>query len=251
MRFKAQLVAKGYKQEFGVDFTEVFSPVAKLVSVRILIALATIHHWPLAQLDINNVFLHGYLMDEIYMVPPAGYTKASPRQVCRLVRSLYGLKQASQEWNLDFCHCLFAYGFRQSTSDHCLFTMGSGDHFLALLVYVDDVLITGPSDAAITTLKLHLDDVFTIKDLGSARYFLRMKIASGSSGTYLSLRKYVLELLSDVGLLSCKSASTPLPLGLHLAAHGSEFLVDHDSYHRLVSRLLYLNLTRPDLSYVV
>lgn len=121
-RFKARLVAKGYKQEHGIDYDEVFSPVVKLVMVRLLIAIVVAQNWCIHQLDVNNAFLHGTLSDEIYMTPPQGYSKARPGQVCKLVKSLYGLKQASREWNVEFCRVLFAYGFTQSAHDHCLFT---------------------------------------------------------------------------------------------------------------------------------
>lgn len=144
-RCKARLVAKGYDQQFGMDYTEVFSPVAKHVTVRLLITMATVYSCPLHQLDVNNAFLHGFLKDDIYMVPPQGYTGAAPGQVCRLIKSLYGLKQASREWNMEFCRQMFAQGFVQSPSDHCLFTRGTAADFICLLVYVDDVLVTGPS----------------------------------------------------------------------------------------------------------
>lgn len=170
------MVAKGFNQQFGLDYTEVFSPVAKHVTVRLLITIATINSWPLHQIDVNNAFLHGFLSDDIYMVPPPGYEGAQPCQDCKLVRSLYGLKQASREWNLEFCRQLSAQGFEQSHSDHCLFTKGSGANFICLLVYVDDVLITSPSQHLIDVLKQSLHAAFTIKDLGPAKFFLGIEI---------------------------------------------------------------------------
>ncbi len=98
-RFKARLVAKGYKQIEGEDYEESFSPVAKLVIVRIIIALATQHDWLLHQLDINNAFLHGYVEEDLYLTPPPRYTQASPGQVCKPQRCLYGLKEAGRQWN--------------------------------------------------------------------------------------------------------------------------------------------------------
>lgn len=97
--FKARLVAKGYNQVAGLDYFDNYSPVAKVVIVRIFIALATIKQWPIHQMDINNAFLHGYLKEEVYLALRDEYTKGQPHQVCRLKRSLYGLKQASREWN--------------------------------------------------------------------------------------------------------------------------------------------------------
>ncbi|KAL0383129.1 UNVERIFIED_CONTAM: Retrovirus-related Pol polyprotein from transposon TNT 1-94 [Sesamum calycinum] len=118
----ARLVAKGYNQVEGIDYTESFSPVAKAVTVRIFLAIAAGYAWPIQQLDINNAFLHGYLDEDLYMDPPEGYN-VEPGFVCKLERSLYGLKQASRQWNLEFTHKLEQYGFAQSANDHCLFTM--------------------------------------------------------------------------------------------------------------------------------
>lgn len=175
-RHKARLMAKGYNQQYGIDYLEVFSPVAKLVTVRTLLALATIYGWLIHQIDVNNAFLHVFLHDDIYMTPLQGYHKAKKGEVCKLVKRFYGLKQASREWNAEFCSKLFSQGFTQSTSDHCSFVKSSGQSFLCLQVYVDDVLIMGPYESLITRLKSFHDGSFTIKDLGHALYFQEWRL---------------------------------------------------------------------------
>lgn len=145
---------------------------------------------------------------------------------------------------------MIEFGFHQSVYDHCLFTLSQDDSYIALLVYVDDVLITGSNVALIENLKQYINDLFTIKDLGYAKYFLGLEIARSEEGTYLCQRKYVLDLLHDAGLEGCKSVSTPLPQGLHLSAQEGAPLKDPDQYRRLIGRLPYLNLTRPDLTYI-
>ncbi|KAL2225453.1 UNVERIFIED_CONTAM: Retrovirus-related Pol polyprotein from transposon RE1 [Sesamum indicum] len=249
-RHKARLVAKGFSQIEGVDYTDSFSPVAKSVTLRIFLAIAAARAWPIQQLDINNAFLHGYIEEDIYMLPPEGYTVPS-NTVCKLQRSLYGLKQASRQWNAEFTLTLTSYGFTQSVHDHCLFVKPSSSGLMALLVYVDDILITGPSIAEIAEVKHYLHSLFTIKDLGDARYFLGLEIARSSSGLYIAQTKYVLDIVKDTGLLQAKSASTPFPSGLKLAAGSGPLFSRPDSYRRLVGRLLYLGFSRPDISYPV
>jgi len=130
--------------------------------------MATAKLWPLHQLDINNAFLHGYIDEEVYMTPPEGYSKAKPRQVCKLQSSLYGLKQASRQWNLELTKFLQSQDFVQSKSDYSLFTRDKMGLMICTLVYVDDLLITGDDVLGITQLKQDLHQTFTIKDLGLA-----------------------------------------------------------------------------------
>ncbi|KAL0400903.1 UNVERIFIED_CONTAM: Retrovirus-related Pol polyprotein from transposon TNT 1-94 [Sesamum latifolium] len=246
-RYKARLVAKGFNQVEGIDYTDNFSPVAKTVTVRIFLALAAAQGWLLHQLDINNAFLHGYLEEDLYMTPPDGYS-VEAGLVYKLERSIYGLKQASRQWNAELTLKLTQFGFSQSAHDHCLFTMVTSLGLMALLVYVDDILITAPSLVDIQRVKDYLHSLFTIKDLGEARYFLGLQIARNDTGIYVSQSKYILDIVSDTGLQQAKSTSMPFPLGLKLSENCGALLPDPDKYRRLVGRLLYLGFTRPDIA---
>ncbi|KAL0374404.1 UNVERIFIED_CONTAM: Retrovirus-related Pol polyprotein from transposon RE1 [Sesamum radiatum] len=247
-RYKARLVAKGYNQVEGVDYIDRFSPVAKAVTVRTLLAVASSFAWPIHQVDINNAFLHGFLEEDIYMLPPDGYSIPAGK-VCKLRRSLYGLKQASRQWNRELTDKLLGYGFSQSPHDYCLFTKNTDTGLLILLVYVDDVLLTGPSLSQINAAKEFLDSEFTIKNLGPAKYFLGLEIARSTAGTSVMQHKYIRDILQDTGLATCKPTSTPLLLGLKLSSASSPPLSDPEPYRRLVGRLLYLSFTRPDISF--
>ncbi|KAL2232264.1 UNVERIFIED_CONTAM: Retrovirus-related Pol polyprotein from transposon RE1 [Sesamum indicum] len=247
-RYKARLVAKGYDQVEGVDYFDRFSPVAKMVTVRVFLAVSTAFKWAIHQCDINNAFLHGFLDEDIFMEAPAGYD-VPPGKVCKLKRSLYGLKQASRQWNQELTAKLVHFGFIQSLNDYCLFVKGSNSSLVIVLVYVDDLLITGPSESLIAEVKKFLDDAFSIKDLGYAKYFLGLEIARSPAGTWITQHKYVRDLLADTGLDQCKPAPTPLPLGLKLCSQSSPKLEDPAPYRKLVGRLLYLGFTRPDISY--
>lgn len=242
-------MVKGYDQKLGKDYKHTFSPVAKLPTVRIFIALAIAHEWPMFQLDVNNALLHGFLEEDIiYMRPPEGYFKARD-QVCKLKRSLYGLKQASRQWNHELIQFLMQSGYIQSSHDYSLFVKDSKSGFTALLVHVDDILLTGTDLVEIASVKTALHDKFTIKDLGVARYFLGMEIYRSATGAYSSQKKHVTDILIDTNMLQAKEAAFPLPTGLKLKLDEGELLKDPEQFRRLIGRLLYLSLTRPDLSY--
>ncbi|GJX96526.1 retrovirus-related pol polyprotein from transposon TNT 1-94, partial [Tanacetum coccineum] len=153
-RFKARLVAKRFNQTEGIYYKETFAPVAKMVSVRALLAVATHHNWPIEQLDINNAFLHGDLDEEFYMVVPQGYSSTLPLNLfCKLRKSLYGLKQANRQWFIKLTTFLTTLGFHQSYADTSLFTMAKGTSFTALLIYVDDIILTENDKAMIQSIK--------------------------------------------------------------------------------------------------
>uniref|UniRef100_A0A2N9HGP5 Reverse transcriptase Ty1/copia-type domain-containing protein n=1 Tax=Fagus sylvatica TaxID=28930 RepID=A0A2N9HGP5_FAGSY len=204
-RYKARLVAKGYNQHEGFDYFETFSPVAKFVTVRSLLAIAAVKGWSLYQLDVNNAFLHGELAEEVYMtLPPGLHSKGetSSNSVCRLTKSLYGLKQASRQWFSKFSTTL-----------------------------LNDILIASSDIAAVTKLKQFLDAQFKLKDLGP--------------------RKYALEVLEDAGLLGCKPTKCPMDQNLKLSKLEGSLLPDPTVYRKLVGRLMYLTLTRPDIVFAV
>lgn len=176
-RYKARLVAKGYIQQIGVDFHDTFSPVAKGVTVKAVFAIASSKAWPGYQLDINNAFLHGDLDEEVYMDIPLGY-KLPPNSsnlVCKLIKSLYGLRQASRQLNTRLAAFLIDYGFTQSLAYYSLFTYKKNSFFTVAVVYVDDILLTGNNISMINEASLH--DEFSIKDLGEAKYYLGLEIA--------------------------------------------------------------------------
>lgn len=211
-RFKARLVAKGYTQLEGVDYNETFSLVVKLTSVWLVLALAATKHWHLHQLDVNNVFLHGDLIEDVYMKVPPGFTTANYELVCKFQKSLYGLKQANRQWNAKLTAALISLGLHQSSSDYSLFVKNQNSHISILLVYVDDVVLTGNHLEEINYVKSFLDQQFRIKDLGELKFFLGLEVARSKSGIVLSQRKYALELITDVGLLGCKPILVPMYL---------------------------------------
>ncbi|XP_041001609.1 uncharacterized mitochondrial protein AtMg00810-like [Juglans microcarpa x Juglans regia] len=220
------------------------------------LALAATLNWHLYQLDVHNAFLHGKLDEEIYMELPPGYhskgeSTTKGKLVCKLHKSLYGLKQASRQWHSRFSESLTSVGFQPSKSDYSLFTRNNEDGFIALLVYVDDIVIGSSNIKEIDKVKAHLHSQFRIKDLGILKFFLGLEIARSAAGIHLCQRKYCLEILEDAGLLGCKTTSTPIETNHKLSHSALDSLNDPSSYRRLVGRLIYLTITRPDITYAV
>lgn len=249
-RYKARLVAKGFTQEYGIDYEETFAPVARLTSVRSLLAVATIRKWNLHQMDVKNAFLNGELAEEVYMKPPPGYAH-SPHQVCRLRRALYGLKQAPRAWFSKFSTTIGDFGFTSCPHDSALFIRKTEHGTIILLLYVDDMIVTGDDVTGISSFKEYLCRSFEMKDLGSPSYFLGIEISKDSSGCYLSQAKYAFDLLARAGLTDSKTASTPLEPNTRLTPLDGTLLTNATLYRQLVGSLVYLTVTRPDIAYAV
>ena len=185
------MVAKGFHQQYGVDFEETFSPVIKPPTVRIILSLAVQFDWPLGQLDVRNAFLHGHLREEVYMVQPPGYVDPScPNHVCRLWKSLYRLKQAPRAWFERFSTQLLHMGFQASLANSSLFILHHGKLVVYLLVYVDDIVITGNNPKFLDSLVAQLSQAFELKDLGPLHYFLGLQITKSSKGLLLTQTRY-------------------------------------------------------------
>ncbi|GKD62995.1 ribonuclease H-like domain-containing protein, partial [Tanacetum coccineum] len=252
-RYKARLVAQGFGQKEGIDYEETFSPVVKMVTVRCLLNVVVSNSWHVYQLDVNNAFLYGDLVETVYMKPPEGYFP-SGNKVCRLKKSLYGLKQAPRQWNAKMTSALIENGFSQSKSDYSLYTKSEKGVFLALLVYVDDIIITGNNISEIEKFKVYFKSKFMIKDLGKLKCFLGIEVIDTDKGVCLNQRKYVLDLLFEYDMLACKLAKTPLMSKLFISNEATDndpILDNITDYQKLMGKLIYLTNTRPDISYVV
>lgn len=251
-RYKARLVAKGFTQTYGIDYLETFAPVAKLNTVRVLLSIAVNLDWPLQQLDVKNAFLNGDLEEEVYMESPPGFEGKFQSRVCKLRKSLYGLKQSPRAWFEKFTRSVKNQGYTQAQSDHTMFVKHSKDGKIAvLIVYVDDIILTGDDLIEMERLKKSLASSFEIKDLGTLRYFLGMEVARSKKGIVVSQRKYVLDLLKETGMSGCRPADTPMDPNHKLADIKDGTPVDTARYQKLVGKLIYLAHTRPDIAFSV
>ncbi|RVW26608.1 Retrovirus-related Pol polyprotein from transposon RE1 [Vitis vinifera] len=226
-RFKARLVARGFTQSYGIDYQETFAPVAKLNTIRILLSLAVNQDWCLQQLDIKNAFLNGDLEEEVYMEIPPGFEEVWQRISLKL-------------------------GYKQGQADHTLFVKKSHAGKMAILiVYVDDIILSGNDMEELQNLKKYLSEEFEVKDLGNLKYFLGMEVARSRKGIVVSQRKYILDLLKETGMLGCKPIDTPMDSQKKLGIEKESTPVDRGRYQRLVGRLIYLSHTRPDIGFAV
>ncbi|KAM1792893.1 hypothetical protein ACFX12_036703 [Malus domestica] len=219
-------------------------------TVRVLLSVAVNSGWSLYQMDVKNAFLHGELQEEVYMQPPPGYIQAQNGMVCKLHKAIDGLKQSPRAWYAKLSSVLERAGFLRSNADSSLFVRTGMRGRLMILIYVDDLIITGESETEIAALKQSLQETFAIKDLGRLKYFLGIEMATSSKGLFLNQRKYVTDLLKETNLLDCKPATSPIDSKLKLTMYG-EALHNVSYYQRLVGKLIYLTITRPDITYAV
>jgi hypothetical protein len=251
-RYKARLVARGFEQKDGVDFLETFAPVVRWETIRVLIAIAVHLNWPIHQLDILTAFLNDILKEDVYMYQPLGFvTPGSEHLVCKLHKSLYGLKQSPQAWYARLHAALLTWRLTQSNSDPNLYFAHIGTDTIALLVYVDDILLTGSNPKLIAQLKNHLHQTFKTNDLGPIRRYLGVQFDHNDTGLHMHQKEYALSILQQFSMEACSPSLTPLPEGILLSKDSATPLVDATLYRMLVGKLPFLTKTRPDLTHVV
>jgi len=248
---KARLVARGFTQQEGIDYSETFSPVIKQATVRLVFSIVISCNWKIHQLNIHNAFLNGVLTKEVYMKQPPGFVNPTlPSHVCRLHKSLYGLKQAPRAWYTRLSDFLLSIGFLASKVDTSLFILSDGTNIFYLLVYVDDILLTGSNSAMLHRLIQLLSSEFKLRDLGVVHYFLGIEVQSTGMGLMLRQHKYILDILTRAGMTSCKPIDTlvsPFKLGIQLDHPFS----DPTRFRQIMGALQYLTFTRPDICFVV
>jgi hypothetical protein len=189
-------VAKDFKQWYGIDYDDTFSPVVKAATIHLVLSLALSQNWSLHQLDLQNVFLHGVLEEEIYMKQPPSFSSPThPGYVCKLDKAIYGLKHAPRAWYSCLSTKLIQLGFRTSNADTSLFIFRRGSVQIFLLIYVDDIIVASSCDQAIDALLNDLWSDFALKDLGQLSYFLGIVVRLCSDGIILTQEKYTNDIL--------------------------------------------------------
>ena len=216
-RFKARLVAQGFSQTKGIDFQEVFAPVAHTSTIRALLSFANVNKYEVHQMDIKTAFLHGVIECEIFMEQPQGYINQEKKDyVCKLKKGLYGLKQAARCWNGRLNSFLINSGYQKCTSDDCLYIKTEDKNFVLLGIYVDDIIPVSNNKEFLLQEKQKLCQEFEMTDNGEINHFLGMVIHRNKEERelFISQKTYIESILGQFGMAECKPVGTPLEPGM-------------------------------------
>lgn len=249
-RYKARLVARGFSQRQGFDYSETYSPVVKMTTLRILLSLANQEDWDIHQMDVKCAFLNGVLDEEVFMRQPSGFERGGSL-VCRLNKAIYGLKQASRKWNERFHDFITRLKFKRSEHDFCLYTWSTMNGIVMyVLIYVDDILIIGNSKKAIDGLKQKLSTEFEMRDLQEVKCFLGLTIQRDRKQGLMKIdqKTYIKCVLERFGMSECKPSAVPMEPHLKLMKEKNTKEFTTKPYRELVGCLMYLMVTsRPDI----
>lgn len=249
IRYKARLIARGFSQKFAEDYNEIFAPVARLPSFRILLAFANQNDLLIHHMDVKTAFLHGNLKEEIYMRVPEGI-KSKENQVCKLNKALYGLKQGARCWFETFELALLKVGFKNSPADRCIYFLDRGDidKNVYILLYVDDIVIICKHIETMNKLKAHLMREFRMVDLKEIKLFLGIKIERSNGKISLNQTAYIDTILTRFNMSECNAVSTPMESKINYQALNSGEKFDAPC-QSLIGCLIYLMIcSRPDIS---
>uniref|UniRef100_A0AAG5DG86 Retrovirus-related Pol polyprotein from transposon TNT 1-94 n=1 Tax=Anopheles atroparvus TaxID=41427 RepID=A0AAG5DG86_ANOAO len=252
-RYKARLVAQGFGQRKGYDYDEVSAPVANQSTLRVLLTVAGHKKLHVKHLDIKTAYLYGVLDETIYMYQPQGFIKPGKEKlVCRLKKSMYGLKQAARVWYQTISGILKEIGFEQCQADTCLFKMKKKNEILYLLIYVDDMIITGTSEQLIKDVVMAIRKTLNVSSLGDINWFLGMRVLRCEDGFYsLKQDSFIRTVASRFGLDDGKRSKFPMDTNYFNNRSKSKVMDSNDEYHKLIGSLLYLaTYTRPDIAAV-
>ena len=251
-KYKARLVAKGYRQKEGIDYEEVFAPVARMETIRLLLSKAAQKRWPIYQMDVKSAFLNGVLKEEVYVEQPPGFVKTGKEnKVLKLEKALYGLKQAPRAWNSRIDGYLKKNDFIQCPFEHALYVKRIKEEILIVALYVDDLIFMGNSNRMINHFKNVMTHEFEMTDLGLMKYFLGLEVSQGEHGIFVSQEAYAKGILKKYDMDDCKPVITPMEHGLKLSKYEGGKEVDANQYRSLIGSLRYLTNTRPDIAYSV
>ncbi|GJT99370.1 zinc finger, CCHC-type containing protein [Tanacetum coccineum] len=238
IKYKARLVAKGYVQEQGIDFDEVFAPVARIETVRLILALAAYHGWQVHHLDVKSAFLHGELKEEVYVTQPEGFVQqGNSGKVYKLIKALYGLRQAPRAWNVKLDQTLKSLDFKKCNLEQAVYTKRSKTSTLIVGVYVDDLIITGTPRKEIDVFKSQMKDKFEMSDLGLLAYYLGIEVTQTGGEITIKQTGYINKILKDTSMTDSNDTKIPMDPGTKLVKAEDGNSVDATYYRSLIGSL--------------
>lgn len=251
-QYKARFVAKGYSQREGIDYGETFSPTANMTSVRVVMQKAAQENLVLHQMDVKTAYLHAPIDRDIYMDQPDGYEKVGENLVCKLEKSIYGLKQSGRNWNEMLHTCLINDDFTQNPADHCVYTKECKQAGKVIIViWVDDLIIATNNMTSLEQVKAMLSNRFKMKDLGRLKHFLGIDFTQSDDSVTMSQQRYAEKILDRFDMQECRTRDTPCEQKVDYTDDAPK-MTDVRKYREAVGSLIYLaTCTRPDLCFVV
>ncbi|GJS64061.1 putative ribonuclease H-like domain-containing protein, partial [Tanacetum coccineum] len=252
IRNKARLVAQGHTQEEGIDYDEVFAPVARIEAIRIFLAYASYMGFMVYQMDVKSAFLYGQIEEEVYVCQPPGFEDPDhPDKVYKVVKALYGLHQAPRAWYDTLANYLLCNGFQRGKIDQTLFIKRQQGHILLVQIYVDDIIFGSTKKELCDEFEKLMKDKFQMSSMGELTFFLGLQVQQKKKGIFISQDKYVHEILRKYNYTDVKSASTPTDLEKPLVQDGDAADVDEHLYRSMIGSLMYLTASRPDIMFAV
>ena len=250
VRNKARLVVQGFRQIEGIDYNEVYAPVARLEAIRIFLSYASNQNFKVYQLDVKSAFLYGKIQEKVYVSQPPGFEDpVHPEKAYLLDKALYGLHQAPRAWYETLSTHLLNNGFRRGVIDCTLFIKESGDDILMVQVYVDDIIFGSNNEKLVKEFEEVMKTKFEMSQMGELTYFLGLQVDQMSTGTFLHQTKYVGEILSRFSMSDVKPAGTPLAVNLGRMPDEKGETVDPTLYRAMIGSLMYLTASRPDIMF--
>ncbi|GJV05056.1 putative ribonuclease H-like domain-containing protein [Tanacetum coccineum] len=252
IRNKARLVAQGHRQEEGIDYEEVFAPVARIEAIRLFLAYASFMGFLVYQMDVKSAFLYGTIEEEVYVTQPPGFKDPDhPDKVYKVVKALYGLHQAPRAWYETLANYLLSNGFKRGKIDQTLFIKKQKGDILLVQVYVDDIIFGSTNKELCTGFEKLMKDKFQMSSMGELTFFLGLQVQQKEDGIFISQDKYVAKILKKFNYSDVKSASTPVDLEKPLVKDGDADDVDVHLYRSMIGSLMYLTASRPDIMFAV
>jgi hypothetical protein len=252
VRNKTHLVSQGYNQVEGLEFGETFAHVARLETIRILLAFTAFKGFKLYQMDMKSVFLNGVIQEEVYVRQPPGFESPKyPYRVYKLSKALYGLKQAPRAWYARLKIFLLEHGYVMGSVDKTLFTLNHDTDFLLVQIYVDDIIFGGSSHTLVSRFQEIIKCEFLMFMIGELTFFLCIQVKQMKQGTFVHQAKYMKDLIKKFNMMEFKSVSTPISSVASLGPDEDGETVDQREYRSMIGSLLYLTATRSDIQFTV